>query len=49
MAEKTFASDEASPKRLDIHPVHVRRGKEAFRQGFLLIHIPGVCYMHPAG
>lgn len=49
MAEKTFISDEVSPKWLDIHPVYVRWGKEASRRVFLLIHIPGVCYMPPAG
>lgn len=49
MAEKTFISDEVSPKWLDVHPVYVRWEKEASRQFFLLIRIPGVCYMPPAG
>lgn len=49
MAEKTFISDEVSPKWLDVHPVYVRWGKEASRQVFLLIRIPGVCYTPPAG
>jgi len=49
MAEKTFISDEVSPKWLGDHPVYVKWGKEDYRQVFQLIRIPGVCYMPPAG
>lgn len=46
MVEKTFISDEGSPKWLDVHSVC---RVEASRQVSLLIRIPGVCYMPPAG
>jgi len=49
MVEKTFISDEGSPKWLDVHSVCVRCGVKASRQVSLLIRIPGVCYMPPAG
>lgn len=51
MVEKTFISDEGSPKWLDVHSVcvHSMCGVEASRQVSLLICIPGVCYMPPAG